>query len=367
MLLDLGLTVGRNVPAETWAGLASGLYRLHGGVVRDLSGRIVTHLALPASLLGTAVPGLNIFGAVVQGAAVFGLSKDIKHLQLTADHILTASLATTALSGLGLVVSIAGFAFLHHQIKQVESRLVRIEKQTREIKQILNSSHRAQLLAAIDSLSQSRVVKHGRMRHDLLMQGKQSFTTLAHHYKALWAEGTDMVDLDATDEHFTLAIMGAAICASDLGMGDIAAVEVKRHIDDWRVIAQRHCGKTLLKDDPERLLHSRYLKPLPTSEIVAMLDFVNGTQRGIGWVDELRARQGRATIFALPTANTETAAIDFARKLRARDEVLQGYAAHFEFLAPKKIKASDFTSEITTLLERGGDAALWITEVAPTA
>ena len=68
MLTDLGLTVARNIPVETWAGIATGLYKLHGGVVRDLSGRIIAHLALPASTALSAVPGLGLLGSAINTA-----------------------------------------------------------------------------------------------------------------------------------------------------------------------------------------------------------------------------------------------------------------------------------------------------------
>jgi len=38
MLADLGLSVARQIPVETLTGLVSGMYSLHGGVIRDAGG-----------------------------------------------------------------------------------------------------------------------------------------------------------------------------------------------------------------------------------------------------------------------------------------------------------------------------------------
>jgi hypothetical protein len=51
-------SVSRVIPKDTMLGLITGAYSLHGGVVRDLGGRIVAHLATPATGLNL-VPGLN--------------------------------------------------------------------------------------------------------------------------------------------------------------------------------------------------------------------------------------------------------------------------------------------------------------------
>ena len=45
LLPELGLTVARQIPVEMIGGLLSGGYSLHGGVIRNGAGQIVSHLA----------------------------------------------------------------------------------------------------------------------------------------------------------------------------------------------------------------------------------------------------------------------------------------------------------------------------------
>jgi len=62
ILSELGLTVARSLPPETLSGLASGAYKLYGGVVRNAGGQIVSHLV--ASNATQSLTGL-IPGALI--------------------------------------------------------------------------------------------------------------------------------------------------------------------------------------------------------------------------------------------------------------------------------------------------------------
>ena len=180
MLSELGLSVARSIPVEQVIGLATGNLSLHGGVIRDAAGRIVSHLAMPASagLLG-AVPGLGAIGSVVTGIQMQALSANVAAVKAATDQILNYSIATTALSGLGIVTSVTGFAYLASRLNRIDKRLSTLEKQTKAIKQFLQSSQHAQLMTAVDHLRLSQQATDGETRRHLLLQSKQLFTTLA--------------------------------------------------------------------------------------------------------------------------------------------------------------------------------------------
>jgi len=193
MLSELGLTVSRAIPIEYLAGLASGSLSLHGGVIRNAAGQIVAHLAMPASTgLLNAIPGLGVIGAVVNGIQMQALATDVAAVKAATEQILNYSVATAALSGLGLVTSVTGFAFVASRLKRIDQRLNLIEKQTKAIKQFLQSSQHAQLMTAVDHLRHSQQAPDTETRRHLLLQSKQLFTTLAHHYKSLLGEDTDI-------------------------------------------------------------------------------------------------------------------------------------------------------------------------------
>lgn len=355
MLADLGLKVARSIPVDQVIGLATGNLTLHGGVIRDTAGRIVSHLAMPTSAgLLNAVPGLGVIGSIVNGIQLQTLSSNVAAVKAATEQILNYSMATTALSGLGLVTSVTGFAFLASRLRRIEQRLDAIEKQTKAIKRFLQSSQRAKLLAAIDHLRLSQRATDEAMRRDLLLQSKQSFTTLAHHYRSQFDEIEDIIELSASEDCYMLACLGSVMTTSDLGMGDAAKDEMEKHRQEWQALARKHCGKLLLQDDPAHLLDTRYVQSLPAANLIRFLDFVNGTQRGVQWIDELRKALDKTTLVRSTFSGRDSSVIDYANKLLVKNEVLQGFSAHMAFLVEKKVSISDFSSKVEKVRELEG-------------
>ena len=105
MLADLGLTVARQIPIETLTGLVSGMYTVHGGVIRDAGGRIVSHLVTSggSAAMSSLVPGLGVLGQALQGAQLWKIGKDVAAVQQTVNTVLNVAMTGTVLSGLGLV------------------------------------------------------------------------------------------------------------------------------------------------------------------------------------------------------------------------------------------------------------------------
>jgi hypothetical protein len=352
MLEHLGLTVSRAIPPETLAGLATKALSLHGGVVRDSAGRIVAHLALP---LKAGVSSANPVSAVFDVVNTFQLA----HLSEQVQQVLSVSLLNTALSGLSLATAIVGFAYLSVKMKQIDDRLETVAKDVKDIKRILKSRQRAQLIEAIDTLQLSADAVDSETRRQLLIRSRGSFGELAHHYKTQVLESSDVREIEAEEDYYTLAFLGLAICTSELGMGDGARDELSRHYSDWNDIARKRCGMTL-EGDNARLLDARYVASLPAATLVDLLDFAYRENRGIGWIDDLRAPTGKASRLRRRRV-IEPQFIDYTKKLRARDHVLQGYASHFAFLAEKKLSATYFANAIEQLREREQAPLLWIT------
>ncbi len=366
MLTELGLTVSRAIPIEYLAGLASGSLSLHGGVIRNAAGQIVAHLALPASAgFLNVIPGVGAIGAVINGIQLQTLATDVAAVKAATEQVLNYSMATTALSGLGLVTSVTGFAFIASRLKRIDQRLNSIEKQTKAIKLFLQSSQHAQLMTAIDHLRHSHQAQDAETRRHLLLQSKQLFTTLAHHYQSLLGESTDLAELSASEDCYVLACIGSVMATSDLGMSDVAQDEMHRHYRDWRVIARKHCGKLLLKDDPARLLDARYVETLPAASLIKFLDFTNDSQRGIQWFDDLRRTLDKTTLLRSALVGVELPVIEYANKLLVKNEVLQGFSAHMEFLAHKKLSISYLARCVEEIRERNGAEFLFL-EHTPT-
>ncbi|MFZ1727766.1 MAG: hypothetical protein WBO29_15295 [Albidovulum sp.] len=128
----------RAVPPEVVEGVISGIYKITGSVVREVSsGRGVAFLqetSVFQSLFGSALQGV---GATLQsGFNPLGLIAVVQNHQIKSRLIdVQASLTilqnlqigTLAVSGLGLGVSVAGFAVMLKRLKGIEAHLSTIE------------------------------------------------------------------------------------------------------------------------------------------------------------------------------------------------------------------------------------------------
>ena len=236
-----------------------------------------------------------------------------------------------------------------------------------EIKEILHSQSKAQLQACIDYLRQAERHADPKVRHELLMQSRSGFTTLTHHYKTLWGGSKDPYQIDGLEECYTLAFTGQAIATSELGDHGIAASEFRRHYEDWRVLARQHCSTQLLKGDPQRLLDGNYVDELSTKELVDLLDFSNGTSKGIDWIDDLRRSGGsKLPKVSLPgnwgpfNKKGEKVCIDMSKKLLARSDILDTSVAHFEFLRGHNLSSLQFSEFVEEASREAGNEPICI-------
>lgn len=128
----------RAVPPEVVDGVVSGLYKITGSVVREVSsGRGVAFLqetSMFQSLMSSALQGV---GATLQnGFSPLGLIAVIQNQQIkshlaevqsTLAILQNLQIGTLAVSGLGLGVSVAGFAVMLKRLKGIEAHLTTIE------------------------------------------------------------------------------------------------------------------------------------------------------------------------------------------------------------------------------------------------
>ena len=354
MFSDLGLTVARSIPVDQLTGLMTGALSLHGGVIRDGAGRIVSHLVMPAaSSMLNSVPGLGIVGSIFNGIQLHSLSVDVASIQAATEQVLNYSIASAALSGLGVVTSVTGFAYLAHRLNRIDKRLGALEKQTKSIKKFLQSTQHSQLLHAIDSLKIAQGATDAETRRHLLIQCKQTFGTLAHQYRALLDETEEIAERSATEDCYVLSVIGNVTTSSDLGLFNEARDEMQLHYSEWKSAARVHCGRLLLKDDPARLLDPRYLKSIPISNLIRLLDFTNNTNKGLMWVDDLRAGLGASMFVRGAIGSTDLPVIEYCIKLLAKNDALDGFAAHMAFLAESRISISHFANSAQELRDPG--------------
>lgn len=346
MITELGLTVARQIPLDMIGGILSGAYSLHGGVIRNGAGQIVAHLASTSgsSLLGL-VPGLDVISSAVANGQLLMLAKDVKELQSAVSSVLDVATTGAALSGLGLVVSIAGFAFLSKRFKQIESLLL-------DVKDLIEARNLADLKAAMGYMKDAEAVESVGLenRRSLLLEAQKNFSTLSYLYGDLWSKVENPKQIHALEGFYTLAFTGASIANSELGMYDVAVRQFNEHLAHWKSTARYQTKSHVLGKDPVHL-QSVSTDLLTTAELINLLDFANETQKGISWLDDFRPKSSNSWIPQAPKIRPPWEKVDqgmiaTAKQWQRRSSILDSHRAHLEFLAKKKLSVGQFSKAV---------------------
>jgi hypothetical protein len=184
----LGYTFTRTIPEKMLPGILSGAYQVCGGVIRDNAGQIVAHLIggfdplsplSPApGPLGTVLEGVNAYQLHKLGKQVALIQNGTTALEKATSGLLLLSKGTMLVSGLSLAVSLAGFIFLANKIKKLDDKLSIIAKDVKAIKHFLESQERAELLAALRTLSAVKPGMAESTRTQLLVGARQTLGTM---------------------------------------------------------------------------------------------------------------------------------------------------------------------------------------------
>jgi len=338
MLVNLGLAVVREIPLSVLAGLVNGAYRLHGGVVRDAGGRIVAHLVGGSTDLARQfMPGLNVLSSLVGSGQFYIMAKEVAQIQQMLGKVLMVSSTSTALSGLGLVASLAGSAFLSAKLDSLQSQLKLIER-------LIKDHHSSVLKSAVDSLRHAEQATDSDTRRALLVSAKGDFAKSAHFYGSQFADPRELSEIAVLEDCFSTAVVGSSLCLSELGMFGAAAADFEGHFERWERLARAHVEKHVVGKYRARRLGSEFVEDLPASEVVATLDFAFSEERCWAWVDELRKEKKGGIRPPWPPEKIAREAIQMGRVFRATYDALDSFSAHLRFLDSKKLTASGFAA-----------------------
>lgn len=380
-----GWTIARTIPYETLIGLATGKYKLYGGVVRwaagtPNAGQIVRHLIPVASNPLGIIPGLNFIPGIVanlqlnelKGITQFNsyqlmqLSGQISTLAQSTQQILQVATGAAVLSGLGLVVSSIGFVAINSKLNTIDSRLKEIQKDVQAIKYFLESSERAKLFAALAALLKIDAKTASEHRHTILHTARNTLAEINMRYRELLSEATTIETAMAHEEYFSLTALAQARCTAELGMLDMAHKEIQEMNTFWQSQALRISRELLVGKHPERFLATDFVDDVSTAELIQWLDFVYEEKKGLGWVDELRRKinepwyskgwfagkgSGLNQNVGIGLEKEQTMLIPALKKLMARGEVFEGYVVQYELLEEQQLKPSEFEHQLAALPE----------------
>lgn len=358
-----GWVVARTIPEEVRFGLRAGYYTLSGGVIRGAAGtpqagQIIRHLvpAVPniveSSLLPVSAP-LNLLNAV----SSYSMMSSMVTLTATTQQVLRLATGTMYFSGLSLAVSSVGFITIGQKLKTLEGKLAEIGQNVKEIKALIERQERARLRVALQDLS--NMLESGSLQHRdaILRQSRQTLAELHHQYRELLGNSDTVETAVAYEELFSLTALAQVRCSAELGMLDIARRELDEAVSFWQEHTHRIADHMLFADEPERFLQSDFVEAVPSSVLVEWIDFATGEQRGYDWIDVLR-RNTRPWYSRKPPniprwrSNLEWEmnwVVPTLHKFTARNKVLNGYVAQYDFFGEQNMIPSEFEERVSAL------------------
>lgn len=377
-----GMTVAREIPTAVLGGLVTGQYSLHGGVIRwaadtAQAGQIVCHLLPAASLLApAALTGAGIVAAAAPVAAIVaGVGSVVGAIgsgiaAVNTFRILSQTKRTIALAEMNLAVTQAGFRAIEQRLDQLERKLGEVKATVDAIHRLMQIEQRAELRAALDSLSHVHLLTDPDVRIKTLVGAAASLTKIGLIYEDRVEAATSLTEAMACEEYFCLAVIAQARCYAELheparALSIMAALEQR-----WLKLARHIAKQFLLGDHPEQLLHSDFAKSVSVVEIANWLDFIHGTELGLQRIDTLREFLAPWYFTRWPDLNPssrkltrssdveeavrlhETMILPAMRKLVSRSEVLQSYVGQFELMKQANLTAAEFEAELLTIDEK---------------
>lgn len=257
------------------------------------------------------------------------------------------------ISGLSLAVSLAGFIFLTHKINKLDDKLSLIAKDVKAIKHFLQSQERADLLAALKTLS---AVRHGMAeatRTQLLVQARHTLGRIHERYKEQLSQEQNFLNASPVEEYFSITALAQARCAAELDMIEAAGRDLAETHVFWQTQARRLAKKFTDGPEAQKLLSPKYVSHISTDDIIDILDFIEDNSKGIEWIDDLRSKANTSPWNRKPN-ETDLESIALLRRLTARNRVYFGYTDQYNLYANLNKRPSVIEEQIQN--SDGGDS-----------
>lgn len=335
MLSELpGFILSRTIPEHCLWGVATGAYKVFGGVIRDNAGRIVAHLVSSSNPLLSA-NALSPIADAVNTVQLYKIGQSIVSLEVATAQLVTLAQGTALLSGLTLAVSIGGFVYLSSRLSRLDKRLGELAKNVKAIQALLDSQERAALNNALQTLTLLTPDQEEKIRIPLLVGSRQTIGTIHQRYREQLELVTTVEEALAIEEYFSVTALSHALCTAELGMQGAAAMELDSAYRLWSSETRRISKATMLAQ-PERYLGASW-PDVKTAELVEWLDFAHGTEEGIAWIDKLREQSASFRLPRFGGSSADKLGIELIRKFCARDRIFQGYNSQYQYFAEHKL------------------------------
>jgi hypothetical protein len=344
-VIDGLMVVQRSIPTDVLAGLATGQFSLHGGVIRNGAGQIVRHLVSTAP--ATALNPFGMISAVPSLVNVYQLH----HLTQMTQALMQISQATMMLSGLNLAVSVVGFGAMLAGLRRVDERIKALDQKVDWIKLFLATERRAKLLNAIEELS--RLATQERNAHAILHTARTSLGEARMCYLEHWDNSKCLEESMSYQHYFCTAFLAQARCFAEMQEYDDAVDVFKVGMQQWQERARAIASDQILAENRARFLEARYAKTekVSTAKVVGWMDFAYEETKGYQWIDILRREHDSSFLnFSRGKIKKEDERdILYLDNLTSRDAILKGYEAQLQCFADNEIRPSEFANALREL------------------
>jgi hypothetical protein len=311
--------------------------------------------------MGGLLPGGNPI------STVYGLfNPQLHNLVSLTKQVLQISQATMALSGLNLVVSALGFAFLSRKLKDIEDQLKEIAKDVKAIRELLERRERAELRVALRELEDIEKIRDSDHRHTLLHNARRTFLTFQESYQEMLVGAKTPEDAIAVEEHLALVALCQSRCLAEMEQVDMAGRDLQKVYIFWQEHVQRIARRWLQEKKGQRVIYRNFADEVSAPAFLEWLDFAAGTPRGLEWMDDLRrASAGKKDdVNKKERKQIEKISIPFMQQVVARNKVFDGYVAQYDLMAAQNMSLKQFIGTIEDLrkkMELGVDEMLVLT------
>lgn len=146
-----------SIPPDLQALIASGQAKLYGAIIKDLaSGKILGHVqqtqglvnkffSVGSVLAGSGFSPLGVIGAVQNEQ----IKSSLKKLGQDMAFLQNLQVANMALTGVGIGVSVAGFAIMNMRLNAIENHLGTLQEEVREIGRMMQKAELRRLFSKI--------------------------------------------------------------------------------------------------------------------------------------------------------------------------------------------------------------------------
>ena len=374
--------VERTLSPDVVAGVASGLYKIHGGVIRwaagtPMAGQIVRHLipvaaastgAPVAAIVGIGGTALQAFNYARLGAVRRDLSavgQQVSALQEITSQVFSMGKATMQLSGLNLSAVAFGFMAMTHRLGAIDEQLKQIADDVKEIKRMLEHAQHAEMTHALKELSKANS-SDGQNRQTVLHSSRGSLGKLVDLYGQRLAEvdkPSEMKQASLYEDLYTVCALAQARCSAELGMFEIARAEVEEASRTWHLHARRFARDLCLRGKAVRFMDPAYKDELPLAVLPVWMDFAHDSEKGLEHLDELRGEQAgflkwwetlQLNPFSSEQEEDVKLVIPLMHRIVARSDVYGGYEAQYKLLEQSRLTPSEFEREAKRLAESEG-------------